>query len=113
MDFQIRITETALADFEEILEYSWNNFPDTTERFGNELLSHIDLLKKFPFIGSRVEGRSGVRQLIHTPIMIYYRVNEGAKLVEILHFWTRFESWPAIGRNVPQHLRPELKFETA
>jgi hypothetical protein len=29
VDFQIRITEAALADFEEILVYSWANFPAT------------------------------------------------------------------------------------
>ena len=31
MVFQIRITEAALADFEGILTYSWDNFPATAE----------------------------------------------------------------------------------
>jgi hypothetical protein len=44
VDFQIRITEAALAEFEEILAYSWANFSATAERFGNALLNHIDLL---------------------------------------------------------------------
>jgi hypothetical protein len=34
VDFQIRITEAALADFEQILAYSWATFPATAERFG-------------------------------------------------------------------------------
>ena len=86
MDFQIRITEAALADLEGIIAYSWANFPATAERFGNAILNHIELLRSFPYIGSRVKGRPGVRQLVHTPIMIYYRVNLSPNFVEILHF---------------------------
>lgn len=87
MDFQIRIAEAALADFEEILAYSWANFPTTAERFGNAILNHVDLLKTYPYIGSPVAGRPSVRQLVHTPILIYYRVHEAPNFIEILHFW--------------------------
>ena len=85
MEFQIRFTEAALADFEEILAYSWANFPARAERFGNAILNHIELLRNYPYIGSRVKGRPQVRQLVHTPILIYYRVNESPNFVEILH----------------------------
>jgi len=37
-------------------------------------------------VGSLVKGEPGVRQLVHTPILIYYRVNDSPKFVEILHF---------------------------
>ena len=87
MDFQVRITDPALVDFEDILEYSWTHFPATADRFGNALLNHADLLKKFPYIGSPVDRRPGVRQLVHTPILIYYRVQDRIRAVEILHFW--------------------------
>lgn len=86
MDFQVRISDPALADFEEILEYSWVNFPATVESFGNALLNHIALLGSFPYIGASVSGRPGIRQLVHTPILIYYRVQEGPNVVEVLHF---------------------------
>ena len=87
MAFQVRITEAALEDFEEILAYSWAEFPDNTERFGNAILNHIYLLKSFPYIGAPVAGLTGVRQLVHAPILIYYRVRESPDFVEILHFW--------------------------
>jgi plasmid stabilization system protein ParE len=87
VDFKVRISEPALADFEEILKYSWINFPETAERFGNGLLDHVELLAKFPFIGRPVSGRPGIRQLVHAPILIYYQVHEDGKLVEVLHFW--------------------------
>lgn len=86
MDFQIRISVAALADFEDILEYSWANFPATAESFGNALLNHVSLLKTFPYIGSPVAGRPSIRQLVHTPILIYYRVQENPNVVEVLHF---------------------------
>jgi plasmid stabilization system protein ParE len=87
VDFQVRISDPALADFEDILEYSWANFPATAEAFGNALLNHVSLLKTFPYIGSPVAGRPNVRQLVHTPILIYYRVQENPDVVEVLHFW--------------------------
>jgi plasmid stabilization system protein ParE len=86
VDFQVRITKAALADFEEILAYSWAKFPTSAERFGKAILDHIDLLKTFPYIGSPVAGRPGVRQLVHTPILIFYRVSEAPKVIEVLHF---------------------------
>ncbi|HKT24418.1 MAG TPA: type II toxin-antitoxin system RelE/ParE family toxin [Terriglobales bacterium] len=87
MAFQVRLTKAALIDFEEILSYSWAMFPDSAERFGNALLDHLEILKKFPYIGSRVSGRPGIRQLAHTPITIYYRVHEDSESIAILHFW--------------------------
>ena len=96
MDFQIRITAAALADFEDILAYSWANFPAAkAEHFGNSILDHADLLKNFPYIGSPVVSRPGVRQIVHTPILIYYRVNESPNFVEILHFWHSSRGDPA------------------
>lgn len=87
MAFEIRITEAALADFEEILTYSQAKFPELTERFASSILNHLDLLKAFPYIGSPVVRKSGVRQPVHTPVLIYYRVNEEANIVDVLHFW--------------------------
>ena len=96
MDF--RITEAALADFQEILAYSWANFPDSAERFGNAILNHLDILKSFPYIGSPVASHPVVRQLAHTPILIYYRIHEGPGFVEIPHFWHGSRQKPPAGK---------------
>jgi plasmid stabilization system protein ParE len=60
-------------------------FPTRAERFGDAILNHIELLKSFPYVDSLVKGRPGVRQLVHTPILMYYRVSESPNFVEILH----------------------------
>jgi plasmid stabilization system protein ParE len=87
VDFQIRITEQALADFEAIVEYSWTQFPSTSERFAQEILDHVELLRQFPRMGVPLVRASGIRKLSHSPIRIYYRVDERIRLIEILHFW--------------------------
>jgi plasmid stabilization system protein ParE len=87
VDFQIQITKSALTDLEQLLAYSWVNFEATAADFGDTILDHVDLLSRFPFVGKRMAARSGVRQLVHTPILIYYRVHEATHVVEILHFW--------------------------
>jgi|SRR5947209_5449145 len=66
-----------LAEFEEILAYSWANFPTTAERFGNAILNHVELLKRFPYIGSPVAGRRHVRKPVHTPIPYTFLIQEG------------------------------------
>jgi hypothetical protein len=78
VDFQVRISEPALTDFEDILEYSWIKFPATAEAFGHALQNHIALLQTFPFLtlATLVVGGLGVRQLVHTPILIDCRVQE-------------------------------------
>ena len=69
------------------MKYSWAKFPGTAERFGSAILNHVELLGRFPYIGSPISGRPHVRQLVHTPILIYYRIDEEGRVVEILHFW--------------------------
>ena len=55
-------------------------------RFGNALLDHVDLLTRFPRMGSTIRKRSRVRKLLHSPILVYYQIREDKRLVEVLHF---------------------------
>jgi plasmid stabilization system protein ParE len=87
LDFEVRITEPALADLEEILDYSVANHPASAEHFLSALLRHVEILRQFPYIGKLVSQRFGVRQLVHTPFLIYYAVFPGWRRVEVLHFW--------------------------
>ena len=87
MAFKILFSEDSLIDLEDILDYIRSDNPEAAERFGNALLDHTEVLAVFPHIGTPVEGRRGVRKLLHTPVRIYYRVHEERRVVEILHFW--------------------------
>jgi hypothetical protein len=49
-------------------------------------LEHTDLVAAFPPTGAPVADFPGVRSVLHTPIRIYYRVNDKRDSVEIIHF---------------------------
>ena len=84
MAFKIFYHEDALADLEEIFEWSRDRHPETTEKFAGDLFNHIDLLSDFPWIGEQVKGRSSTRRLFHSPLYVYYRVDEARSGIEVL-----------------------------
>jgi plasmid stabilization system protein ParE len=85
VDFRIRFSEDALDDLREILAYSWANFPETTEQFGETILSHIDMLARFPYLGKPSARGGAYRILVHTPFQVIYEVLEQDRVIEILH----------------------------
>jgi plasmid stabilization system protein ParE len=84
VDFKIPYTDPALADLEAFMHWSWGHHAESAEQFGMSLMDHIKILASLPFLGGRVSGRKDVRKLLHSPIRIYYRVDERRRLVEIL-----------------------------
>jgi len=54
--------------------------------FGSALLDHVELLTRFPHFGGIVRKHSRVRKLVHSPILVYYKVHEAKHLIEVLHF---------------------------
>ena len=87
MAFKILYHEDALADLEEIVEWSRAKHPETTDQFANDLFEHIELLQAHPYIGAPVKGHSQLRRLLHSPLYVYYRLDENRGAIEILHFW--------------------------
>ena len=87
MDFRILYTSPALTDLHQILAWSWENHPATTEQFVSALLNHVDLLRSFPHLREPVKGFPGVRRILHTPLHVYYRILPEQKTLEILRFW--------------------------
>lgn len=86
MAFKVIITDAALEDFERLMGWSQENYPASTEKFGTALLNHLDLLGAFPFMGAPIKGFPGVRRLLHSPLYIYYRLNESKEGIEVLRF---------------------------
>lgn len=87
MEYKVYFSDDSLRDLDETLEFIRQDKGATAERFGNALLNHIELLASFPHIGAPVAGRPGLRNLLHTPIRIYYRILEDRRMVEIIHLW--------------------------
>ena len=87
MAYKILFTDDALVDLETLLDYIRADNASAAERFGTSLLNHVELLQSFPRIGIPVPNRPGIRKLLHTPVRVYYRLEEDHGLIEILHFW--------------------------
>lgn len=86
MDYRLFYTQRALSDLGEILGHIAEDDAEAASRFGASLLDHVDLLTRFPRLGSVIRKRSRVRKLLHSPLLVYYQIDEDKRLIEILHF---------------------------
>jgi plasmid stabilization system protein ParE len=86
VDYRVLFTQRALSDLSQIVGHIAQDDDAGASRFGEALLDHVDLLGRFPRMGNAIRKRSRVRKLVHSPIIVYYRVREEKCLIEILHF---------------------------
>ena len=85
MDYRLLYSQKSLNDLDGILGHIAEEDAEAASRFGATLLGHIDLLTRFPRLGGVIRKRSRVRKLLHSPLLVYYRVIEDKRLIEILH----------------------------
>ena len=85
MDYRLLYTQRALNDLAEIIGHIAQDDAEAASLFGSSLLDHVDLLTRFPHMGSIVRSRSRVRKLLHSPILIYYQIRKEERLIEVLH----------------------------
>jgi plasmid stabilization system protein ParE len=85
VDYRLLYTQKALNDLAEIIGRIAKDDSASASRFGASLLHHIDLLSRFPRMGALTRKRPGVRKLVHSPVLVYYRIQEDKRAVEVLH----------------------------
>jgi plasmid stabilization system protein ParE len=86
VEYRLLFTQRALSDLAEIIGHLAEASDEAASRFGNSLLDHVELLTRFPRVGSTIRKRARVRKLLHSPIMVYYQIREDKRVVEVLHF---------------------------
>lgn len=86
MDYRILFTQRALSDLAEIVGFIAEDDAEAAVQFGSALLDHVDLLSRFPRMGGVIRKRSRVRKLQHSPVLVYYRIQEDKHNIEVLHF---------------------------
>jgi plasmid stabilization system protein ParE len=86
VDYRLLYTQRALNDLAEIIGRIAEDDADSASRFGNSLLDHVDLLARFPRMGNIIRKRPQVRKLVHSPFLIYYRLDDDKRVIEVLHF---------------------------
>jgi len=85
VDYRLLYTQKALNDLADIVGHIATDNAEAATRFGRSLLDHVELLAHFPRMGQAIRGRTRVRKLLHSPILVYYRYHEDRKLIEVLH----------------------------
>jgi plasmid stabilization system protein ParE len=71
VDYRLLDTQRALNDLAEIIGHIAEDDADAAFRFGSSVLDHVDLLARFPRMGSIIRKRPQVRKLLHSPFLIY------------------------------------------
>ncbi|HTS34485.1 MAG TPA: type II toxin-antitoxin system RelE/ParE family toxin [Candidatus Solibacter sp.] len=85
MDYRLYYSQKAISDLAEIIGRIAEDDDQAASSFGNSLLNHVELLSRFPRLGSSIPGKLGVRKLVHSPFLIYYQIHEKKGIVELLH----------------------------
>jgi len=89
---------TARFDLWNVLSYISEFDPDAASRFGKGIFDAVEQLLDFPESGRIVpEFRdSTLREIIHRPCRIVYRVNRGKDIIEIARVWHSSRGIPEI-----------------
>ena len=87
MDYKVILSPLALADLEQIVRYIARHDPPVAGRLGTRLLDQAETLCDLPHRGGPVRRRPGVRKLVLRPYLIFYRVDDAARRVDVLRFW--------------------------
>ena len=90
MDYRVIISKPALGDLEAIarfIAHSVHGSPTVALKIGEELIGMAESLATLPHRGAAVHRRPGLRKLSHRYYLIFYQVNETARIVEIVRIW--------------------------
>jgi plasmid stabilization system protein ParE len=87
MDFKVIYQPLALDDLEGIVRHVAEKDLQAANRLGMSLLDRAEALAQFPERGGNVRSRPGVRKLVRAPYLIFYRVDNARRCVDVLRFW--------------------------
>jgi len=87
MDFKVILQPLALDDLEAIVRHIAEKDVQAAKRLGMALLDRAEALAQFPERGGNVRRRPGVKKLVRTPYLIFYRVDNARRCVDVLRFW--------------------------
>jgi len=94
MDCKVLITDTALADLREIVEFIAQDDPQAAARLGEKLIARALSLATLPERHPYHDARRGIRKMPLPPYLVFYTCDQAADVVNILHFWHGARRWP-------------------
>ena len=87
MDFKVLITDNAIADLKEIVEFVAQDDSGVAIRLGEKLVERALSLARMPERFSFHDQSRGIRKMPMPPFQIFYTCNNTEGVVNILHFW--------------------------
>jgi plasmid stabilization system protein ParE len=88
MGYRVILAAQADRDLEQIVRFLAQKNQAAAERLGHGLLDDALSLTHLPGRGLAVRGRPGYRRILHRPwFLLYYRVDEEQRLIEIARIW--------------------------
>jgi toxin ParE1/3/4 len=86
MGLKITFSPEAVANIERIVRTIARDNPAAAERLGHALLDRVAILQNFPYLGSIVPKRRGIRKLVCPPYIIYYRPRVESGCIDVLRY---------------------------
>ena len=98
MGFKIVFTKPAITDLSGLVRFVARNDPKAAESLGFAIIAKTQTLNEFPRLGRVVPEFKieKIREIIHRPYRIVYRVNDVQNAVEILRVWHAARGTPII-----------------
>src|SRR6267154_4514065 len=87
MDFKVLITDSAIADLKEIVEFVAQDDSNAAARVGEKLVANAMKLATMPERFPIHDSDRGIRKMPSPPFLIFYSCDPGAHTVNVLHFW--------------------------
>jgi plasmid stabilization system protein ParE len=82
--YSVVLSNQAIKNLTGIVEYIASDNLDAAEKTGFELVNLAMSLDSMPYRGSKVKKRRGVLKLIHGNYLLYYRVDERKRTVQVI-----------------------------
>jgi plasmid stabilization system protein ParE len=87
MEFRLKITIQARRDFNSIAQHIGRDDPRAASDFGTRLLARAESLTTFPYRHGSWAGQQQIRKVPFPPYVIFYKIYDEERVVEILRFW--------------------------
>ena len=84
--YPVILSNQSIKNLTGIVEYIAAENPDAADKLGFELVNLAMGLDSMPYRGSKVKKRLGVLKLVHGNYVLYYRVDEGKRTVQVINF---------------------------
>lgn len=94
MDYEVLITDAALADLRAIVEFVAQDDPVAATRLGEKLIDRALSLRVLPKRHAFHNAVLGIRKKPLSPYLLFYTCDDRRAVVNILHFWHGAREWP-------------------